>query len=72
AAAIREACGPDFLIITPGIRPTGADINDQSRIATPTAALQSGATHLVVGRPIRAAKDPKAAVEAIIQEMERV
>jgi len=72
AAAIREACGREFLIVTPGIRPAGADINDQSRIATPTAALQSGATHLVVGRPIRAAKDPKAAVEAIIQEMERV
>ena len=72
AAAIREACGPDFLIVTPGIRPAGADINDQSRIATPSAALRNGATHLVVGRPIRAAKDPKAAAEAIIREMERV
>ena len=72
AAAIREACGSDFLIVTPGIRPAGADINDQSRIATPSAALRNGATHLVVGRPIRAAKDPKAAAEAIIREMERV
>ena len=72
AAAIRETCGPDFLIVTPGIRPAGADINDQSRIATPSAALQNGASHLVVGRPIRAAKDPKAAAEAIIREMERV
>ena len=72
AAAIREACGPDYLIVTPGIRPAGADINDQSRIATPSAALRNGATHLVVGRPIRAAKDPKAAAEAIIREMERV
>lgn len=72
AAAIREACGSDFLIVTPGIRPAGADINDQSRIATPFAALQNGASHLVVGRPIRAAKDPKAAAEAIIREMERV
>ena len=72
AAAIREACGPNFLIVTPGIRPAGADINDQSRIATPSAALRNGATHLVVGRPIRAAKDPKAAAEAIIREMERV
>ena len=72
AAAIREACGPDFLIVTPGIRPAGADINDQSRIATPSAALQNGASHLVVGRPIRAAKNPKAAAEAIIREMERV
>jgi orotidine-5'-phosphate decarboxylase len=72
AAAIRKACGPDFLIVTPGIRPVGADINDQSRIATPSVALRNGATHLVVGRPIRAAKDPKAAAEAIIREMERV
>ena len=72
AAAIREACGPNFLIVTPGIRPAGADINDQSRIATPSAALRNGATHLVVGRPIRAAKDPKAAAKAIIREMERV
>ena len=72
AAAIREACGSDFLIVTPGIRPAGADINDQSRIATPSVALRNGATHLVVGRPIRAAKDPKAAAEAIIREMERV
>ena len=72
AAAIREACGPNFLIVTPGIRPAGADINDQSRIATPSAALRNGATHLVVGRPIRVAKDPKAAAEAIIREMERV
>lgn len=72
AAAIREACGSDFLIVTPGIRPAGADINDQSRIAAPSAALRNGATHLVVGRPIRAAKDPKAAAEAIIREMERV
>jgi len=72
AAAIREACGSEFLIVTPGIRPAGADINDQSRIATPSAALRNGATHLVVGGPIRAAKDPKAAAEAIIREMERV
>ena len=70
AAAIREACGREFLIVTPGIRPVGADIDDQSRIATPSAALHNGATHLVVGRPIRAAKDPKAAAEAIIREME--
>ena len=72
ASAIREACGAEFLIVTPGIRPAGADVNDQSRIATPAAALQHGATHLVVGRPIRSAQDPKAATEAIIREMERV
>ena len=72
ASAIREACGPEFLIVTPGIRPAGADVDDQSRIATPSSALQNGATHLVVGRPIRSAEDPKAAVEAILREMERV
>ena len=72
AAAIREACGTDFLIITPGIRPAGASIDDQSRIATPEAALKNGATHLVVGRPIRAVENPREAAEAIIKEMESV
>ena len=72
ASAIREACGPDFLIVTPGVRPAGASIDDQSRIATPASALQNGASHLVVGRPIRAAENPKAAAEAIIKEMESV
>lgn len=72
AAAIREACGEDFMIVTPGVRPAGAAINDQSRIATPAAALQNGASHLVVGRPIRAAENPKAAAEAIIAEIANV
>ena len=72
AALIREACGEDFLIVTPGVRPAGSAINDQSRIATPAAALKSGASHLVIGRPIRAAEDPKAAAEAILKEMETV
>lgn len=72
ASAIRKACGPDFLIVTPGVRPAGASIDDQSRIATPASALQNGASHLVVGRPIRAAENPKAAAEAIIKEMESV
>ena len=72
AAAIRAACGPDFLIVTPGIRPAGAAINDQSRIATPAAALENGASHLVIGRPIRQAKDPKAAALTIIKEMETI
>lgn len=72
AAKIRAACGEDFLIVTPGIRPAGAAPGDQSRIATPAAALTAGATHLVVGRPIRAAKDPKEAAQAILREMENV
>ncbi len=72
AASIREVCGEEFLIVTPGVRPAGAEIDDQNRIATPADALRSGATHLVVGRPIRAAADPKSAAEAIIREMRRV
>ena len=72
AAFIREACGEDFLIVTPGVRPAGAAVNDQSRIATPADALQRGATHLVIGRPIRAAADPREAALAILKEMETV
>lgn len=72
ASLIREACGKDFLIVTPGIRPAGSDTHDQSRVATPTSALTDGATHLVIGRPIYAAADPKAAAEKIINEMEKV
>ena len=60
AKLIRAACGEKFLIVTPGIRPA---------ISTPAAALQNGATHLVVGRPIRAAKNPREAAEKILAEM---
>lgn len=70
AAAIRSACGDDFLIVTPGVRPVGAAVNDQSRIATPSSALRQGSTHLVVGRPITAAPDGQAAAKAILEEME--
>lgn len=69
AALIRDACGEKFLIVTPGVRPAGANIDDQSRIATPAAALQNGATHLVIGRPIRAAQNPREAAEKILEEM---
>jgi len=69
AAAIRAACGPDFLIVTPGVRPAGSAANDQSRLATPARALKAGATHLVVGRPVTAASDPRAAALAILREM---
>ena len=71
-ADIRQVCGEEFLIITPGIRPAGSEMEDQHRIATPAAALQNGATHIVVGRPIRGAKDPRAAAQAIIQEMKGI
>lgn len=72
AALIREACGKDFLIITPGIRPAGSDINDQSRISKPAAAIQNGANYLVVGRPIRAAENPKLAAENILAEINKI
>lgn len=68
-AAIRAACGPDFLVVTPGIRPAGAALGDQARAATPGAALQAGADYLVVGRPITEAADPRAAAAAIEDEM---
>lgn len=70
AQAIRKACGNDFLIVTPGVRPSGVAVNDQSRIATPAGALKNGASHLVIGRPITAAADPRAAALKIIEEME--
>ena len=69
AALIREACGPEFLVVTPGIRPAGAAFGDQARTATPAAALVAGASHLVVGRPITDAADPAAAAEAIVEEI---
>ena len=70
AAAIRDACGEGFHRLTPGIRPTGAAIQDQARVMTPAQALKQGSTWLVVGRPITHAADPAAAAEAIVAEME--
>lgn len=70
-ALIRAECGPAFLIVTPGIRPTGASRDDQARAATPAAALRAGADYLVVGRPITAGADPAAAADAIAAELER-
>ena len=69
AAQIRSACGDQFIIVTPGIRPSGAAINDQSRIASPATALENGAHYLVIGRPITAAQDPRQAAQTILQEM---
>ena len=62
---IREACGPDFVIVTPGGRPTGADIGDQKRVMTPAEAVAKGADYLVIGRPITKADDPRAAAQQI-------
>ncbi len=66
---IRNACGPDFVIITPGIRPVWAAANDQSRIMTPKQAVELGATYLVIGRPITAQPDPVEAARKIVAEI---
>jgi orotidine-5'-phosphate decarboxylase len=68
--AIRSACGADFKIITPGIRPVWSETNDQKRITTPRAALDMGADYMVIGRPITKASDPVAAAKRIIEELE--
>lgn len=72
AAAIRAACGPEFLIVTPGVRPAGAAKGDQSRVATPAGALKNGASHIVVGRPITQAEDKVTAAKAIVRELAQV
>jgi orotidine-5'-phosphate decarboxylase len=69
AAAIRRALGPDFLIVTPGVRPSGSDAQDQARAVTPKEAIAAGADYLVVGRPITRAPDPRAAADAIVGEI---
>lgn len=69
ASAISNELGNDFLVVTPGIRPNGASINDQSRVLTPRQALKAGSTHLVIGRPVTAAVNPRAAVKSILEEM---
>jgi len=72
--AIRSACGKRFLIVVPGIRPTEIARlrprkDDQARISTPRAAIEAGADYLVIGRPITAAADPRAATESIVEEI---
>ena len=73
-AAIRKVCGPDFAIVTPGIRgaSAGQEKNDQARTMGPAEAVNAGATYIVVGRPIIAAPDPKAAAQAIVDELNSI
>jgi len=68
-ALIREACGADFVIVTPGIRPAAASQDDQARTMTPAGAVRAGASHLVIGRPITGAANPVAAAAAINTEI---
>lgn len=69
AEIVRSIIGPDMAIVTPGIRPAGADVGDQKRVMTPKDAMQAGSSHLVVGRPITAASDKKQAVDQILAQM---
>jgi orotidine-5'-phosphate decarboxylase len=69
AALARRIGGEGFLVVTPGVRPAGAAVDDQARAATPADALRAGASHLVCGRPITAAADPRAAAQAVVREM---
>jgi orotidine-5'-phosphate decarboxylase len=71
AATVRGIVGDRLCLVTPGIRPAGAAVGDQKRIATPAAAIAAGADYLVVGRPIVAASDPKAAAQAIVEAISR-
>ncbi len=70
AQALRQSLGTGFAIVTPGVRPAGADPGDQARVVTAAQAIAAGANYLVVGRPITAAPDPAAAARAIVKEME--
>jgi len=70
AAEIRKIITPNMAIVTPGIRPAGSDVGDQKRVMTPGDAIKAGSTHLVVGRPVTGAEDPKSAAQSIIDEIE--
>jgi len=72
AATVRGIVGPEMAVVTPGIRPAGADHGDQKRVVTPADALESGASHLVVARPIVKSPDPSGAARAILAEMNGV
>jgi orotidine-5'-phosphate decarboxylase len=69
AEAVRRIVGPDMAVVTPGIRPTGADRGDQKRVVTPGQAIRNGSSHLVVSRPIVGAVDRRGAAQAILDEM---
>jgi len=69
AALLRQAVGDDFALVTPGVRPQGASLDDQARVLTPAEAIRQGSSYLVMGRPITQAEDPVAALAAVNQEL---
>ena len=69
AKGLREAIGPNMILVTPGVRPAGADADDQKRVATPAGAIRDGADYLVVGRPVTTAPDPRRAAAEIVEEI---
>jgi orotidine-5'-phosphate decarboxylase len=71
AASLRGVVGHKMSLVTPGIRPSGSAVGDQKRVMSPARAIQAGADYLVVGRPVVGAPDPKAAAEAIVDEIAR-
>lgn len=71
-SAIRKACGSNFMIVTPGVRPTGGELGDQKRVMTPKEALQAGADILVIGRPVTGAPDPVQAARQIASEINQM
>jgi len=71
-AAVRQACGPGFKLVVPGVRPAGAAVGDQKRVMTPSQAVEAGADWVVIGRPITRATDPAAAAHGILQEIRNI
>jgi orotidine-5'-phosphate decarboxylase len=69
AATVRQIVGPEFVLVTPGIRPAWGAIDDQKRVATPAEAIRNGADYLVVGRPVTQSPDPRAAAEEVVAEI---
>lgn len=69
---MRALLGEEALVVTPGVRPVGAELGDQSRVATPAEAIRQGASHIVIGRPIMQASDPVAAFESIVEEISAI
>lgn len=70
AGMLRRECGPDFILVTPGIRLVGDEAGDQKRVTTPSQAIQNGSDYLIVGRPIVKAPNPSSAANAILKDIE--